>query len=137
VGYWGRLLTLRARKQFREVRIRKFYVLNYKMQFLIIFSGYNEKVSVISYTCNRQRPFSDSSHKQCVPSLDNFGIESILHRRGVQRTRRYTMSTFGISFNLTALFPTHLLHRTLRKHETRLMTKLMVLLHLFLSSPRI
>jgi hypothetical protein len=65
------------------------------MEFFVIFSGYNEQVSVISYTCNRQRAFSDSSHKQCVPTSDNSGFEPILHRRGLHRTHWHNINIWN------------------------------------------
>ena len=42
------------------------------MKFFIKFSDYNEKVPVISYTCHTQRPFSGSSHKECLPHSTQF-----------------------------------------------------------------
>jgi hypothetical protein len=95
-----------------------------------------QQTSVISYTRHTQRPLSDSSHKQCVPTLDNSGIELFLHRCGLQRTNLHSIN-IGAIFILT-LFPLiHLLLRTLRKNVTRLMSKLVVSLHYFLSSPRV
>jgi hypothetical protein len=41
-------------------------------------------MSVISDICHTQRPFSDSPHKQCLPTLDIFGIQLNLHHCGLQ-----------------------------------------------------
>jgi hypothetical protein len=41
-------------------------------------------MSVISDTCHTQTPFSDSPHKQCVPTLDISDIQPNLHRCGLQ-----------------------------------------------------
>jgi hypothetical protein len=42
------------------------------MKFFTKFSDYNEKVPVTPYTCHTQRPFSGSSHKQCLPHSTQF-----------------------------------------------------------------
>jgi hypothetical protein len=89
-------------------------------------------MSVISYTCHRQKPFPDSSHKQCVPTSDICGIERILHRRGHQRTNLHSID---IRHQLHPYFLSPLHHLlTLRKHLTRSTAKLVVKLNFFLST---
>jgi hypothetical protein len=61
------------------------------------------------------KDFSDSSHNQCMPTVDNSGIEPVLHRRGLQRTNLYSIDIWH-QLHTQFLCPIHLLLLTLRKH---------------------
>jgi hypothetical protein len=82
------------------------------------------------------KDFSDILQKQCVPILENSGIEPMLYRRGLQRADLHSINTLH-RLRSHYLCPNHRLLLTLRKQLSLLMAKFLVSLQLFLSSPRV
>jgi len=105
--------TLRARKQFTEARNGKFYLLIFPDEVFIIFSGHHKRCPSFLTHVTHKDPFSNSSHIQCMPTLDIFGIGPILHRRGFHRTDLYGIN-IRHQLHPRFLSPIHLL-QTVRK----------------------
>jgi hypothetical protein len=79
----------------------------------IIFSGCHKKCPSFLTPVTHKGPFSDSSHIQCMPTLDISGIGPILHRRGFHRTDLYS-TNIRHQLHARRLSPIHLL-QTVRK----------------------
>lgn len=118
MGYLG-FLTLSARNLFWESRNSKLYLLILRHEVFLTFSGHNKQAYATFYTYHTYK----GSFAKCVRPLQTF----------LALNPFFTVVVFK-EWTCTARTSTiRLLLLILRKHLTRLMVKLVVSLHFFLS----
>jgi hypothetical protein len=101
---WGSIGFSHLYKKSQEAKNKRFYLLELQNKvFANTFCDNSTQVSVVTYNCHTHRPLSDSLHKQCMPTLDIFGIKPFIIV--IFKEQSCIEHSFRISFIITSYLP--------------------------------